>query len=392
MKIRSIILSLVGIVLAVGCVEAAKPEFRAVCVHTWLPGLLSPAEIEETVRWAGDANMNVLIVQARRVGDACYNSAHEPRSSSIQAGPEFDPLACAIRKCRANGLEVHAWFNLYRVWTSNSKPPADHVVSLHPEWLSKDFSGNTSSRDGQFLDPGVPEVRAYLVKLIADLVSKYDIDGLMLDFVRYPGKNWGYNDAAVAGFNALYGRKGKPSPDDPLWCRWRREQVTQTVRAIRREVNRLKPGVKLYAATVAWGPCPSDFTRTDAYAGLFQDWRLWMKQGLLDANMPMNYKDPSTLEHNQYFADWLRGMKKWSYGRHVYCGLMVFNGNISGAVSQIKAAREKGVDGIVGFAFSQAACRSDLSSRLRSTVFAKPVPAPPMSWKAKARRTIHRSK
>ena len=387
MKIRFLILPLVGVLLAAGCAEAARPEFRAVCVHTWRPGLFSPAEIDETVRWARDTNMNALIVQARRVGDAYYNSACEPRSLSIQAGPEFDPLDYAIKKCRANGLEVHAWFNVYRVWTSNANPPpAGHVVNLHPEWLSKDVNGNTGAGDGQFLDPGVPEVRQYLVKLIADLVGKYDIDGLMLDFVRYPGRSWGYNDTAVAGFNALYGRTGKPSPDDPLWCRWRREQVTQTVRAIRREVNRLKPGVKLSAATVAWGPCPSDFAKTDAYSGLFQDWRRWMEEGLLDANMPMNYKDPATPKHNQYFIDWLKGTKKWSYGRHVYCGLIMFKDNISGVASQIRAARDKGLDGIVGFAFSQVGCKSDLSSKLKSTVFSKRAPVPPMRWKAKAAR------
>ncbi|HUV05599.1 MAG TPA: family 10 glycosylhydrolase [Armatimonadota bacterium] len=386
MKFRSSILALIGVLVAAGCARAAEHEFRAVWVHTWRPGLLSPAEIQETVRWARDTNMNALIVQARRVGDAYYNSAYEPRSSSIQAGPDFDPLDCAIKQCRANGLEVHAWFNVYRVWTSNTNPPAGHVVNLHPEWLSKEANGNTGSKDGKFLDPGVPEVRRYLVKLIADLVSKYDIDGLTLDFVRYPGKNWGYNELAVARFNTLYGRTGNPPADDPLWCRWRREQVTETVRAIRREVNRLKPGLKLSAATVSWGPCPSDFSRTDAYAGLFQDWRLWMEQGLLDANMPMNYKDPSAPKHNQYFADWLAGARKWSCGRHVYCGLMVFNSNVSGVAAQVKAAREKGLDGIVGFAFSQADCKSELSSKLRSTVFSKRVRVPPMRWKAGPKR------
>jgi len=367
--------------------SAPDMEFRGLWVHTWQPGMLSPSEIDETVKWAKDCNMNALILQARRVGDAYYKSAYEPRATNINAPSDFDPLDYALKKCRTEGLELHAWVNAFRVWTSPTQsPPQGHVTSLHPEWLSKDINGQSVSQDGRFLDPGVPEVRAYLVKVVGDLVSKYDVDGVMLDFIRYPGKTWGYNNIAVARFNEKYSRSGKPSPDDPLWCKWRREQVTETVRAIREEINRLRPHVKLSAATIAWGPCPSDFTKTDAFAYVFQDWRLWMEQGLIDANMPMNYKNPSDAKSSTYFASWLEGLKRWSYGRHVYCGLMVFNNNVPGAVSQAKLVRDKGLDGIVGFAFSQLPCRGEMAGRLKASMFTKTAAVPPMAWKVRTAR------
>jgi uncharacterized lipoprotein YddW (UPF0748 family) len=374
-------------VLARSLLGAAGGEFRGVWVHTWSPGMLSPSEIDDTVKWAKDCNLNALIVQARRVGDAYYNSAYEPRASNISADPEFDPLDYALKKGKASGLEVHAWVNVFRVWTSpKQSPPPAHVASQHPEWLSKDINGVYVSKDGRFLDPGVPEVRAYLVKIINDIITKYDIDGIVLDFIRYPGKTWGYNSIAVSRFNARYGRTGIPSPDDPLWCGWRREQVTETVRAIRKEIDRVKPHIKLSAATVAWGPCPSDFTKTDAYGHVFQDWRLWMEEGLLDANMPMNYKDPADAKSSSYFVSWLEGLKKWSYGRHVYCGLMVFNNNVLGAVSQAKLVRDKGLDGVVGFAFCQLPCKDVVASQLKARMFAEAVSTPPMAWKVRTAR------
>lgn len=362
--------------------KSASPEFRALWVHNWRSGLLNSSEVDETVRWAKSCNMNALVVQVRRVGDAYYDSAFEPHATNIQCS-NFDPLGYTIKQAKANGLEVHAWFNVFRVCTTTISSDPKHVANTHPEWLSKDVNGISASSDGKFLDPGVPEVRTYLVKLISDLVGKYDIDGVTLDYIRYPENTWGYNDIAVARFNAKYGRTGKPSPTDPLWCDWRREQVTETVRAIRDEIHRLKPRVKLSAATVAWGDCPSDFTKTSAYGHVFQDWRKWMEDGLLDANMLMNYREPSG--QNASFVGWLVGAKKWSGGRHVYCGLMAYDDRAAGTVSQVKLAREKGVQGVVGFAFSQSdqPLKSDLACKLK-TVFEESAPVPAMPWKGRA--------
>lgn len=380
MKSKFIILAIIIAALIPSLAQGATPEFRAIWVHNWLPGLLCDSQVDQTIKWAKESNINTLIVQVRRVGDAYYDSKYEPRADNIQAGPDFDPLACVIKQARANGLEVHAWFNACRVGVKSTTPlPKTHMIIQHPEWLSKNDKGENNSEDGQFLDPGVPEARAFLVKVIADLVTKYDIDGLMLDYIRYPGKNWGYNDISVARFNTKYGRTGQPTPDDPLWCDWRRDQVTATVRAIYKEVHRLKPSMKVSASTIAWGNCPSDFTQSTPYKLVFQDWRRWMQEGILDANMPMNYKDPSSTNGNKAFADWVSGAKKWSYGRHVYTGLMLYKDMI-GATQQIQLARDNGAEGVVGFAFSQIDTGDALAATLKSTVFTQSATLPTMPW------------
>ncbi len=361
--------------------SASKAEFRGIWVHNWRTGLLNKAEVDATIKWAVDTNMNAVIVQVRKVGDAYYDSAYEPRAANIKSDISFDPLAYSIAQAKAKGLEIHAWINVFRIATSDIHLIPGHIAVQHPEWLSKDSDGNTSSSDGMFLDPGIPEVRSYIVSLIADILTKYDVDGINLDYIRYPGKKWGYNNIAVKLFNAEYGREGIPSPDDAQWCNWRRKQVTETVRAIRAEMKRLKPNVTLSAATIAWGACPTEFTKTSAYAHLFQDWRSWMKDGLLDANMPMIYQDPAVSKSNTNFVSWLNGSKRWSYGRHTYSGLMVFKSNAKGIEKQIIQSRNKKMDGFVGFAFSQDNAASAISKQLKSGVLLKSTAVPPMSWK-----------
>ena len=387
MKSRLIALIAILFILASGLAYAdAKPEYRVLQVHTWIPGMLSPQQVDETVKWAKDANFNIVVLQARRVGDACYNSAYEPRMDGIEGPKDFDPIGYGIKKCHENGLQAYVWFNVYRVWSSSTRLPKDpkHVINRHPEWRNKNFEGKTGSDDGVFLDPGIPEVRAYTVKVMGGLVSKYSMDGIMLDFVRYPDRDWGYSDIAVARFNKQYGRKGKPDPRDLTWGRWRREQVTQMVREINAEIKRRKPKCVLSAATIPWGICPQQWSKTDAFAAVFQDWRLWMEEGILDVNMPMNYKNPGKERDQGWYVDWLEGMKKWQYGRHAISIVMVLYNNVDGAVNQVKLARDHGLIGGGGFAFSQGKSAADIAKGLKTKVYTEPAPVPTCPWLEKA--------
>ncbi len=125
---------------------SAKPEFRALEVQTWVPGMLSRQEVDSTIKWAKDANFNVVILQARTVADAYYDSAYEPKSPNIK-DPGFDPMAYGIKKCRENGLQVYAWFVIYRVWKGGKPSDPRHIANLHPEWLNRDYDGNPSYGD-----------------------------------------------------------------------------------------------------------------------------------------------------------------------------------------------------------------------------------------------------
>lgn len=322
----------------------------------------------------------------RKVGDAYYNSSIEPRAANISGRPDYDPLAYIIQKAHEAGIEVHAWLNTFRIWGSKDYPKdPNHIVNLHPEWLTRTSSGSLAGTEGLFLDPGVPGVQDYTYNVFMDVVKKYDIDGIHMDYIRYPGKDFGYAAPAVEQFNMETGRTSVPANDDPLWQQWRRDQVTALVRRIYKGVNSIKPDVKVTAATVPWGDCSSDFSSTSAYSRVYQDWCEWMEEGILDANIPMNYKKESNQRNAREYRNWLNGFKRWQYNRQVYNG-QDFLQSPELVAQQLEAARKYGVDGMVGFAFNQSESRVKLVQVLKNGAFSEPASVPEMPWKYNVQR------
>jgi len=380
-----LILSLLALTLNGTAAEQAKPEFRAMWISSYSSDadMISPANIDRLVADAKKANLNALIVQVRKTGDALYNSDYEPRAENLRL-PDFDPLAYIIEKAHVQGIEVHAWLNTYKVWEKGSFPQSpNHVFNQHPEWISKSIAG-TRDRSGQYaLDPGAKPVQDFLYEIYMDVLRKYDVDGIHLDYVRYWDKSYGYSDLAVSRFNRATGRTGVPKPADPIWCEWRRDRVTDLVRQIYIGAKVIKPWVKVTAAVVASQPCPRDFRNSHPYGSLLQDWERWTREGIVDAVIPMNYKTETNAKSAKLFRDWIEGMVRWKHDRHVYNGILI-QGTKS-FLTQIEASRKRGTDGVVGFAFNrgQSRPRSEMVKALASGVFSKPAPVPEMAWKDK---------
>lgn len=358
----------------------------------WTSGFLTPGEADETVRLAKEANLNALFIQVRKVGDAYYNSCYEPRASNITGASDYDPLAYIIEKAHAAGIEVHAWINTFRVWKSDGVPTdPNHIVLLHPDWLTRTACGDRRADEGLYLDPGVPEVQDYTFNVFMDVVKNYDVDGIHFDYVRYPGPAFGYAPEAVVQFNQETSRAGTPANDDSLWQQWRRDQVTSLVRRIYKEAILIKPNIKITAATVPWGDCADNFCKTAPYNRVYQDWRRWMEEGILDANIPMNYKDEGNAKNAREYRNWLSGFKRWRYDRHLYCGLD-FNQSPDMVIQQLKAAEKRGVEGMVGFSFNQTDSRKKLVQSLRSGIYSYPAVVPEMPWKMDAVRRASRDR
>lgn len=344
---------------------AAQAELRGAWVTAWAPGFFTQEQCDATIAAARQAGLNALFIQVRKNADSYYTPGLEPRAAEI--APDFDPLAYIIKKARPLGIQVYAWVNVYRVWTSKVMPTdPDHVVSRHPEWLTRSFDGEERSSEGLYLDPGIPEAREHVAAVVADIASRYEVDGIQLDYIRYPGKDWGYSDRALARYYAQTGASAKPSASDPRWLDWRRKQVTEMVRLIKQRIARARPGLKLSASTIAWGGCPDSFSASSPYASVCQDWRAWLAEGVLDINIPMNYKSEKSAKSAQQFRDWLAGFRKWGSGGPVYVGIEV-GGDPAGAVQQIAAVREYGLDGFVLFAFNQTARRDSLVKALSAS-------------------------
>ena len=142
-------------------------------------------------------------------------------------------------------------------------------------------------------------------------MRNYDVDGVHLDQVRYyEGQplRWGYNPTSVARFNAQFNRdpSTQPLPEDPDWIAWRRDQVTALVRRVYTQTKAIKPNVAVTAAVVTWGRGPvtdADWQKQAAYSAVLQDWRSWLKQGIVDYLLPMDYFRESN-EQATWFDTW----------------------------------------------------------------------------------------
>ena len=314
----------------------SPPQYRALWVDAFHDGIKSPAQIEKLVADAHRGNLNALIVQVRKRGDAYFNVSDEPRALDIQGPPEFDPLAYVIKLAHESTprIEVHAWLNTFFVDETSA------VYKAHGNAWGNRASDNFK---GSFLDPGVPQAVAYTHKVFIDVALNYDIDGLHMDYVRYPGVEWGYNPNALALYKLQTGAKSTPAPEDETWKAWRRARVTTFVRDLQTDLKRVKPNVKLSGALICFGGGPAgvslaDWARTSAYGSVFQDWRAWLINGYIDFGVPMNYDSDWSDREQHWFGAWLDFEKDSGFGNRILTGVGAFLNYPEDTLAQIRRA------------------------------------------------------
>lgn len=277
----------------------ARPprEFRAVWVATidnidWpsrpaLPAEAQRDEIDRILDTAQSLELNAIILQVRPTADAIYRSDIEPWSAFLTGrqgdppSPEYDPLEYWVRAAHARGIDLHAWVNPFRVRHPKSIGPdaPSHVSRLFPR-LVREYDGYL------WLDPGAAEAREITMRVIDDLLTRYDLDGLHMDdyFYPYPKPGTPFPDAAI---HAVYRRNGGTLGHDD----WRRDNINRCVRDINTLVHHRRPGVLFTVSPFGiWRPGhPPGVVGFDAYAGLYADSRRWLGEGWCDALMPQLY-------------------------------------------------------------------------------------------------------
>lgn len=347
-------------------------EFRGLYVDAFHPGFKNHQEVTQMVNAAKQANINALIVQVRKRGDAYYDSHIEPKASDI--APDYDPLADVIAQAHAIGLQVHAWISVYEIMYTGYTPAANHIYILHPEWLMRVQNGGTETPGGKFfLDPGIPEVQAYTVSIIKDIAKHYAVDGIHLDNVRYPANLAGYNEISLSLFGKESGRAGVPEPNDEAWCEWRRNQVTDLVRQSKTALQEVRPNAVL-SASVMMGPAMM------ASRYYMQDWDKWMQEGIVDFVVPMIYKTEDVM------PEWAAYSLSSRHDRHLYVGIGAYRISSELAEKHIRDAMAVGTDGVVIYSYHYASRNSTdpkcaKLSDLRSTVFQEACSIPTMQWR-----------
>ena len=234
------------------------------------------------------AGINAIIFQVRPEADALYASQLEPWSrflTGVQGqapSPYWDPMQFMIDECHKRGMEFHAWINPYRVKTSlKSELSPNHLYNIHPEWF-------VTYNNQLFFDPALPESRRHICMVVADIVSRYDVDAIHMDdyFYPYPAKGMDFpDDASFARYGGGFTNRAD----------WRRSNVNILIQKIHETIRGLKPWVKFGISPFGIyrneknDPLGSKTNGLQNYDDLYADVLLWARNGWVDYNIPQIY-------------------------------------------------------------------------------------------------------
>ncbi len=334
------------------------------------------------------ANMNTVFFQIRGFSDAMYKSSYEPWSRYLvgpdRKEPAYDPLEFAVEYAHSLGMELHAWVNPYRYSTSQDTyyDGPDSYAVQHPEWLMN------SDQHTVILNPGIPEVRDQIARVIAEVVENYDIDGVLFDDYFYI--NGGTSDAQDQVYYEKYNPDGLTRGD------WRRQQVNLMVKQVYETIKGIKPfcrfgispaGVACTSQTVAdkYGvePCPvsSDWQ----YNGIYSDPLAWLQEHTIDYISPQIYwAIGAKADYDQICNWWSKVANK--FGRHFYSSSTLSslsslgNQEFVDQVALNRAYDRNGATGSVFYSLSTGLNSSTFMTYLKEHSFSMPALPTNMAW------------
>lgn len=263
-------------------------EVRAIWVTRW--DFRTASDVHAIVKNCAEFGLNRIYLQVRGRGDAFYRSALEPWGEEIGGrDPGFDPLALALEESHRRGIELHAWVNVLSAW-KGKKPPKSrsHLWHAHPEWFLLDKNGKRYRLDDHYtmLNPCSTPARRHVTRVMVDIVTRYPVDGLHLDYIRFVFPDSSrkhavpYDAPSLHVFRKVYG--GTPEQKPTEWDAFRKRAVNTVVYSIQEGVRRARPGCRLSAAVIR------DLDRGRRV--FFQDSPTWLAQGWIDEILPMNYE------------------------------------------------------------------------------------------------------
>ena len=384
-----------------------QPELRGVWADVFHYGMQNAAQIDQMISMAVAGNYNaifaeVLAYQDNPVGShgAYWRSDIVPRSTYVTGS--FDPLAYMIERAHANEIELHAWLVAFRV--STTWPPAGNsFLEDHPEYLMVPIAstglGPAKVGSPYVLDPGSPAVQEYLVSIVRELVTQYEIDGINWDYIRYTQTDAGYpadlsyTNSGLKRFQRIYSRSDIPAPTgDVAWNDFRRRTIDELVRRVRAEIPSIanpRQPLRHTADLVTWGDAPANFADSSAY-GLFSNWESWLCRGWLDGGVPMCYDREHNIDQAAWYRNWVNSCLVWRCNRHMYIGQANYLNTMTNSLTQLRYALEHGADGIANYSY-WATVDADMDGTwendfgwypfIRTNLFTTTAPLPMMPWR-----------
>jgi uncharacterized lipoprotein YddW (UPF0748 family) len=349
----------------------AQAEMRAV----WLDrGTIvearNPAGLAEIFDRLADAGITTVFFETVNAGYPIYPSQVAPQQNPLTIG--WDPLQAAVDLAHQHNMTLHAWVWVFAAGNQRHNRllnlPADYpgpLLAQHPDWAGYDNTGNTIpiGQDKPFLDPANPEVRSYLIRLMTEIVQQYEVDGLHLDYIRYPfqdpeaNRTYGYGEVARWRFRSISGvdpttLTPRPNPElSPhnqvqqgiLWDRWtdfRVQQINSFVATISNNLRRYRSDLILSAAVFA-NP------EHERLQKIQQDWGTWAREGYVDWIVLMSYAE-DTSRFSQLINPWLVDGDFAS--ALIIPGIRLLNLDNSAAIDQIQVTRDLPTPGYALFA------------------------------------------
>lgn len=370
-QIRFIFLSIILLLPLV-----LNAEARAIWVLPW--GINTPRKVSQLVEDAVATGQTDIFFEVRYRSDALYQPNRKPDKypnpeyrSYILDGQTFDPLEQVLREAQPHGLRVHAWIVVLNATPVDPALMArNYIYGKHRDWITFDRNlarPSASANAGHFIDPGIPEVQQHILNVVGDLLSGYpELDGLHLDYIRYPNSSLGHHPISTSRFNSA--RETKPIQ----WNQWRIQQVSSLVEKIRELSRGINPSLMLSAAVM-----PDPKAAATWYA---QDWQDWLQRDLVDFICPMNYATTmNKFRENSSAAEAI------GFNHRIWMGLRAYNEggstlavrpnsrnyNILDVANRVEDSRARNFAGIALFSYDNLIIDGALS-QLCSTIYAVP--------------------
>jgi len=332
--------------------------------------------IDEVIQFAENNNYNVLFVQIRGRGDAYYSSKLVPRTHLLKSN-EFDPLQYILKKVKNKNIKIHAWMNVYYLWSSSQKPfQNDHLLLNHPEWLDNntpDFidvenilkltkKNKKANGEGFYLAPTHPEVDAHLQNVVTELLQNYQLDGIHFDYIRYHMFGWGMNPIGLKSFlNHSSTMPGLPSlslQNKPKFSDFKKSAISKFLEKSSIRIRAYQPNCMISAAVKP--------NLKSAHKNFGQEWDLWLDKGYIDRAVPMNYT-----RDNKLFKDNISSIKKGLDSKlieNVIMGIGIYNQNYKSAGQKIIEAKKNKFGGVSIFSYTVFKTDPEYSKKLNKYI------------------------
>ncbi len=330
--------------------------------------LVTPAGIDSLISLARKCGITDLFIQVRGRGDAYYTSQHESLAEEIK-WRDFDPLAYLLEKTRTERFRIHAWLNVFYIWSKDTLPrDQNHIVNRQSQWLARSVRYSElilnypsfvkqGQVEGLFVSPLQPQAQQHFLNILGDLLSRYALDGIHLDYIRYPDQSFDIHPDVVKGFRNRYIINPEQFLTQPekfaeqfsipgyevFYHHWRRYLMDGLSNFVKRisDIVRTHSGEIILSAAVK-----PDIIQ--AHWNFYQDWDRWVKKGWLDWAIPMNYaSDPKLFRKNiDQYLDQIPTQK-------YLIGIALYNQSSDLAIRKIAQVTALDNPGFVLFSYTQ---------------------------------------